>query len=322
MRHPKLSSLVAALVLAVSGTVAHAQAPVRMIAGFPPGGAVDILARVFAERLAEGIGRPVVVENRPGAGGQIAMEVLKAAAPDGNTLLVTPDSNMTVYPHTVAKPVYDAFKDFTPIAHTGNYDLGFGISANVPARDLREFVAWAKANPDKASYGSGGAGTVLHFYGLMIAEATGAPLIHVPYKGVGPAVADVAAGQIPAVILPLGILLPQVKAGKARLIVNSGAKRSQAVPDLPTTKEMGYRNLEVAGWFGIIGPGGMRADMANRLNEIFVAAQRTPAIRERMRNIDMEIQEMTQPEFAAKIRADYEMWRPIIKASGFTADSK
>lgn len=322
MRHSKLVSLVSACVLAGSAAVSFAQAPARMLAGFPPGGAVDILARIYAERLSEGLGRPVIVENRPGAGGQIAMEAVKAAAPDGNTLLLTADSNLTVYPHTVSKPVYDALRDFTAIAHTGNYDLGFGISANVPAQDFREFIAWAKANPANANYGTAGAGTMLHFYGLMIGQATGTPLTHVPYKGVGPAVTDVTAGQIPAVILPLGILLPQVKAGKARLIGHSGGKRTPAAPDVPTLKELGYPNLEVVGWFGIIGPAGMRPEVVNRLNDIIVSSQRTQAIRDRMRSLDLEIQLMTAPELAARMRTDYEMWRPIIKASGFTADSK
>ena len=141
MRHPKLFSFAAAFALAASAAIAQAQTPMRMIAGFPPGGAVDILARVYAERIAEGLGRPMVVENRPGAGGQIAMEAVKAAPSDGSVLLVTADSNLTVWPHTVSNPVYDALKDFTAIAHTGNYDLGLGISTNVPAKDFREFIA-------------------------------------------------------------------------------------------------------------------------------------------------------------------------------------
>lgn len=296
---------------------AQAQAPARMISGFPPGGGVDILARIFAEKWSEAIGRPAVVENRTGAGGAVGMEALKAAAPDGNTLIVAPDSNFSSYPHTVAKPAYDPIADFTGIALAGKYAFALCVSATVPANDLAQFIAWAKANPKSASYGSSGAGSLLQFYGLLISETVGAPLTHVPYRGVGPAINDVAAGQIAAAVLPLGTILPQVKAGKARIVAHSGAARSPAVPNVPTFKELGYPNLEQAGWFAIFGPARMRPEVIARLNDTFNSALRNESVKDRLIKLDLEIQEMTPAELAAMVRSDLERWGKVVKASGW-----
>ena len=301
---------------------ADAQAPVRILSGFPPGGVVDIVARVVAERMAEALGRPVVVETKTGAGGQIAGEALRAAAPDGTTLMVAPDSNITAYPHTVKTPAFEPLKDFVAIAHTGNYDLGLAVAASVPVTDFKQFVAWTNANPKDANYGTAGAGTILHFFGLLMAETTGAKMVHVPYRGAGPAITDLAGGQVSAVIVPFGLLVPNAKAGKIKLIATSGNKRSPAMPDVPTLKELGYPNLEAPGWFGLFGPAGMRQDLVDRYNEIIARAMRTPAMRERMQSIDLEIRELNAAEFGAVVKESYERWGPIIRRSGFSADSQ
>jgi len=317
-----VASLFAALVLALSTFAVRAQTPVRILSGYPPGGAVDTLARVFGEKLAEAIGRPVVVENRAGAAGQIASEALKAAAPDGNTLMVAPDSSMTLYPHTVKKPAYDTLADFVPVAHVGSYPIGFGVNAGIPVSDLREYVNWAKAGPNNATYGSGAYGSTLHFMGLMLGQATGLALVHVPYRGVGPAITDVVAGQLPAVMQPLGTLLAQARAGKIRILAHSGSRRSSAAPDVPTFKELGYPTLEVAGWFGLFAPAGIRPEVVARYNEIVVQATRTPVVRERMRSLDLEIREMAPAEISAMLKIEYDRWGPIVRASGFSADSQ
>src|SRR5258706_7544513 len=233
---------------------ALAQAPARMISGFPPGGAVDILARVFAEEWSKSIGLPVIVENITGAGGLLAMQNLKNAAPDGHTLAVSTDSSLIVYPHTVAKPLYNTFSDFTPIALTGSTVYALAIGTHVPAKDFSEFVAWAKANPEKSSFGASGAGSALQFYGILIAQTVGMPMTHIPYKGVGPSVADMIGGQIAASVVPIGPVLPQVRSGKARVLAHSGTTRLASVPEVPTFKELGYPTLESPVWFGIVGP--------------------------------------------------------------------
>lgn len=211
-----------AAVMILGSAGVQAQVPMRILSGYPPGGAVDTLARIFGERLAEALGRPVVVENRAGAAGLIASEALKNSPPDGATLMIAPDSSITLYPHTVKKPAFDTLNDFVPVAHVGSYPIGFGVGAAVPAADLREYVKWAKSNPRNATYGSGAYGSTLHFMGLMLGQATGVPLVHVAYRGVGPAITDVVGGQLPAVMQPLGTLLVQAKAGKLRILAHSG----------------------------------------------------------------------------------------------------
>ena len=316
----RLFLAVAALILCAA--TAQAQTTARILVGYPPGGAVDALARVFAEKLAEAIGRPVVVETRTGASGQIAATALKASAPDGNTLMVVPDSALVLYPHTVRTPAYDTLKDFVPVAHVGSYDIGLAVGASVPANDLREWVGWTKADKKNATYGSAGAGTNLHFLGLMVAQATGVQLVHVPYRGTGPATADLLGGQIPAVMLPYSQMMPHVKAGKIRILAHSGGRRASAAPDVPTFKELGYPALEVSGWFCIIAPAGIRPEVVARYNEIIIQAGRTPGVRDRMRAFFLEIREMTPAEIAAMIKAQYDRWGPIVKASGFSADSQ
>ena len=303
------------LILALLPEIALAQA--RMISAFPPGGAVDILARVFADELSKSSGRPMIVENITGAGGVLAMQTLKSAPPDGNTLATIVDSSLVVYPHAVAKPAYSALSDFTPIAHAGGTVMVLAIGSHVPARNFAEFVAWAKANADKSSFGASGGGATLQFYGSLIAQTVGIPLVHVPYKGVGPAVADMVGGQIAASLAPMGPLQPHVKSGKAKALAHSGGARIASAPEVPTFKELGYPGLELPVWFGIVGPAGMKPDVAAKLNEALVQAMRTPAVRERMTRLDLEVREMNVVEFAALVKKDYERWGQIIRASGW-----
>jgi tripartite-type tricarboxylate transporter receptor subunit TctC len=316
-----IACLIAGTVLGLCVSRAGAQVQPRILSGFPPGGAVDALARIFAERLSEGLGRPVIVETRSGAGGQIAAQALKAAPPDGNTLMVAPDTLITLYPHTVAKPAFDTLADFSPVAHLGGYPFGLAVGTGVPAADLKEFVAWAKGAKGSTSYGGGGVGTTAHFLGQMIGEATGVAMAHVPYKGVGPAMNDLVAGHLPVVLLPLGTLLPQAAGGKLRILAHSGARRSAAAPDIPTFRELGYPAVESNGWFGLFAPARTPSDIVNRYNDIVILATRTAATRERLRALDLETREMKPAEIAATLRAEYDRWGPIVKASGFSADS-
>lgn len=323
MKFSSLSFLAGALAIACS--VASAQpsrVPVRMISGFPPGGNVDILARLFAERLSESIARPVVVEIRSGAGGQIGLEALKAAAPDGNTLGVTPDASLIVRPLTMKVPPYDPLSDFAAVAHVGAQDYAFAIGAAVPAKDLREFATWAKANPGRANFGSAGQGGATHFLGLLIGQAVGVPLQQIPYNGSGPAVTALVAGQISSTVQPLGTVLAQAQAGKIRIVAITGSDRSPASPGVPTFAEVGYATITVSNWFGIFAPARTPPDLVSQLNGIFVKAMRTKAVRDRLQGLGFEVREMTPAQFAAVVKADQERWRPVIKASGFTVESQ
>lgn len=319
---PKLFFLIAGLLLAVCASAQTVRAPVRMLAGFPPGGNVDILARMFAGQLADAAGRPVIVDNRPGAVGQIAAEALKASAPDGNTLMLTTHASVVIRPLTMKRPPFDPLADFVPVAPTGSFATALGVHAGIPVNNLRELAAWARANPGSAGFGSAGAGGSTHFFGLMLAQALGVELRHVPYKGSGPAVTDVVAGHIPATVQPLGTMLTQSRAGKLRILAVSSRKRSPTAPAVPTFTELGYPSLEMEGWFGIFAPAGTPQEIITRLNATFVQAMRVPAFRDKMRGLDLEVQEMKAAEYASVVKADYERWRAIIKASGFSAESE
>jgi len=321
MRLARLLCTAAVALTAAAPMAAVAQGTGHMLVGFPPGGAVDILGRLFAAELAQSEGHPVIVENRPGAVGQIAAQALKAAAPDGNTLMLAPDASVVIRPLTLKNPPFDPLADFAPVAHTGSWDLAFAVNAEVPAKNLREFAGWAKANPARSVFGSAGAGGSTHFYGLMLAQAMGVELRHVPYKGAGPAITDLVAGHISSAVQPLGTLLQQAHAGKIRILAVSGKQRSEAAPDVPTAVEQGYPSLGVEGWFGIFAPAATPPDTVGRLNAIVVQALRKPEVKERMRNLDLGIRELTPAQFAALVKADYERWGPIVKASGFSGDA-
>lgn len=311
-----------AFVLACFAGTAQAQTTVRMLAGFPPGGDLDTVARVFAEKLGEAIGRPVVVETRSGAAGRIAALALKSSAPDGNTLMMVPEVALTLYPHTVKKPVYDTFKDFVPVAHAGSYENALAITASDSAKDFREWVSRAKTERKDVAYGSPGAGSAMHMFGWMLAQATGVRLVHVPYRGVAPALADLAGGQIPAAVLTLAPLAQQAKAGKIRLLAHSGSRRSSVASEVPTFKELGYPVLEILGWYCIIAPAGIRPELVARYNEFVNQAQRSAAVRDRLGALGLEFHEMAPAEIAAKVKAEYDRWGPIVKASGFSADDQ
>ena len=323
MRLARIFLAIAALALSVGAGPAHAQAPVRMLVGYPPGGAIDTLGRLFAEKLAEGLGRPVVVEIRAGAASQIAAAVLKAAAPDGNTLMVSPEAPIVLSPHTVKTPLpYNTLTDFQPVAHIGNLTYALAVSAGVPANDLKEWLNWVRAGGRNAAYASPGAGTTPQFLGVTLAQAAGVQLVHVPYRGVAPAFVDLMGGQVPAAMLPLAQLLPVMKTGKFRVLAQSAGGRVAAAPEIPSFKELGYQGLEVYGFYGIYAHAGVRPEVIARYNQIIIQSLRTPAMRERMRTLDLEIQEMSPAEMTALIKTQYDRWGPIVKASGYSVDSQ
>ena len=313
-----------ALVLAFEWTGAFAQAsraPGKMLVGYPPGGAVDVLGRIFAETMSEVLGRPVVVENRPGAVGQIAAEALKAAAPDGNTLMIAPDATVVIRPQTLSKPPFDPFADFAPVAHAGNWTFALGVHAGLPVKTLADYASWVKADSARANFASSGAGGSTHFFGVLLGQTLGVPLTQVSYKGAGPAILDVVAGHVPATIQPLGTLLAQARAGKIAVLAMSGTQRSPGAAQVPTFAELGYPSLTVEGWFGIFAPVGTSAETVAKLNRAFVQAMRASVVRDKMRNLDLEAREMSPAEFAGVVRADYRRWGPIIRASGFSGDN-
>jgi len=290
---------------------------VRLLIGFS--GVVDTIARVYAEKLAEGIGRPVVVEIRGGATGQIAVMALKASAPDGNTLLVSPDSAYTIYPHTFKTLPYDAFKDLVPIAHVGGVDYALAVGAGAPPNNLKEWINWVKADKKNAAYATAGAGTIPHFMGLMLAKEIGVPLVHVPYRSTPQAITDLMGGQLPAVITSFVNLHSQARAGKIRIIAHAGGQWTSIAPGVPTFRELGFPALEASTSFIICAPAGIRPELVARYNEIVTQAQRTAAVRERMASLGLDLREMTPAEIAAMLKVEHDRWGGVVRATGFSA---
>ena len=297
---------------------------VRLVTGFPPGGTSDTLCRRVAEGLkGTSYTKVAIVENKPGAGGQIAVQSMKGAATDGSVILQTPASMLMIYPHIYKKLGYDAFTDVTPVTLACTFDFGFCVGPAVPesVKNIPEFLAWCKANPDKANYGSPASGSVPHFIGVLLGQAGGIELKHVAYRGTQPAVQDMVGGQIQAVSGPVGEFTQQVAAGKARLLGVSGATRSRFAPNVPTFAEQGYKDLVFSEWFGFFAPGGTPAPVVMRANEALRAALARKDVIDGLAVMGLEMKSSTPQELGALLKSSYDRWGPIVKKIGFTADS-
>jgi tripartite-type tricarboxylate transporter receptor subunit TctC len=302
---------------AIAQSAAAQEGVVRIVLGYPAGATSDLLSRLLAEHMRVSLGRPVIVENKPGAGGQIANEVVKAAAPDGATILVTPVATMAIFPHSFAgKLRYDPFKDFAPVAHLSNFQLGFGVNASVPAKTLAEYVAAVKKDPKLGFYASAAPGSIPHFFGVMFARAAGIELTHVAYKGTAPALQALAGGEVSALSTVAADIGTLVKSGKARLLAVSGEKRAAAFPDVPTFKESGY-DLVALPWYAMFAPAGTPQAIIDKYSAAAIAAVRDPAMHDRLENMGLEPTGLGPQELAKILKADYDKWGPVIRASGF-----
>jgi len=306
--------------LAIAGGPAFAQdRTVKFLVGFPAGASLDTMTRLVADKMRISLGQPVVVENRPGAAGQIAMSAVKAAPPDGLTLVMTPLVTVVTAPHVQDLP-YDAFADFAPVAHAADFLFAFGMGPATPAKDLREYVALVKQDAKYGNYASAATGSLPHFFSLLFAERAGLKLNHVGYKGTAQAMIDLLGGQIAAFMGTVSDVGPQHKAGKVRAVATSGAQRSQHLPDVPTFKELGY-DIEGAGWYAAYAPAKTPKDVVDRLSTAIIEALKSPDVREKLDNFGMEPTGFGPAELARIHKADYDKWGPVIKASGFKPGS-
>ena len=294
--------------------------PVRILVGFPPGGTADLIARVVADKLKDSLGVPVIVDNRPGAIGRIAAEAVKNAAPDGTTIMAMPIGPMAVVPHSTKNLNYDPLKDFTPIAIGATFVFAIAAGPASNAKTWQEFVAWAKANPDKAAYATSGAGSLPHFFGLLLSTEIGVPMLHVAYKGSAAYINDLIGGAVPAAIDAMADLTELHRSGKIRILATSGAKRSTALPDVPTFNEVGLVGVEASGWFGFFGPAGMSKPVVDALNRGINKALQSPDVVEKLTKIGMDPATGSADDFAKIFVSDYAKWGPVVKASGFTSD--
>jgi tripartite-type tricarboxylate transporter receptor subunit TctC len=298
----------------------HAEdAPLRIVLGFPPGASSDTVTRLIADRMRASLGRTVVVENKPGAAGIIANMVVKTAAPDGNTLLMTPLATMVAFPYSYSKLDYDPFSDYVPVAHIAAFQLAFGVGAEVPAKTLADYVALARKGGAYANFASAAAGSLPHFFGLLFAGTAGIELVHVPYKGTASVLQALVSGEIPAAVLPISDLGALAQSGKARILATSGARRSPQFPDVPTFKEGGYE-IEGAAWYALFAPARTPTEVVGRLSAAAISAAQEPDLRQRLVPLGLEPTGLGPAELAAIMKADHAKWGPIIRASGFKAD--
>ena len=307
----------AALAIAPAWRPAAAQsAPLRIVTGFAPGGSIDGVARLVAEHLGPGLGRTVIVENRTGAAGRLAVEAVKNAAPDGDTLMLVPHGPMTLFTHVFRTLRFDPVKDFAPISRACVGDYALTIGPSVPAKDFAGFRDWLKT-ADKPSYGSPGAGTIPHFIGVSVSRALGASMSHVPYRGSALAVTDVAGGQIPCMFSPVGDAIEQHRAQRVRIVATVGPTRSPFVDGVPTLKELGV-DVDVSLWYGLYAPAAVPAPTLERLRTATVAALSKPEVKDRLSRLGLVPAPSTAEELTALARRESEFWGPVVKASGFT----
>ena len=308
-----------AIALAATGLCAAAQTPppIKVVVGFAPGGSVDGLARLVAESLQSGLGRTAVVENRAGASGRLAVEQVKAAAPDGDVLLVAPQGPMTLFPHVFRNLRYDPARDFVPVTRVASGDFALTIGPLVPAKDMKGFRAWLAGAGAKATYGSPGAGTLPHFVGVAFSRQIGVPMTHVPYRGSALSMNDLAGGTLAAAASPVTEALELHKAGRVTIVATTGAKRTPFVEGVPTMKELGI-DVEVPAWFAVYAPAATPPATLDRIRQAIHATLATPAARERIERLGLVAAPSSTPELIMLAMREREMWEPVVKASGFT----
>lgn len=291
----------------------------KILVGFPPGGSADTIARLLAEKLRVSLSQNVIVENRPGAAGRVVLGEVRRAAPDGQTLVLSPSGAMVIAPWLYSNLGYDPLKDFTPVSRLTVFDFAVTAGPAAPPGDLRTVLAWMKANPTRANYATSGAGTVPHFAGQLLAQATGVPMTHVPYKGGAPAAQDLIGGQVPLMMDTASETLEHHKAGKVRILAVTGEQRTRALPDVPTLKEAGI-NMTADAYFGLFGPPGMPAEVVRRIDRAVAEALRAPEVQEKIYSFGLVPSHAPSAELMATQAAHLKRWEAPIKASGFKAD--
>jgi len=322
MRNALLSTL--ALALALGLPAAHAQTwpakPVRLVVPFSPGGFADSSARAIADRLAARLGQPVVVENRPGAGGNIGAELVAKSAPDGYTLQLAYDGTIVVNPHVYSRLGFDPVKDFAPVTKLGDAAVIVVAHPSLPANNLRELIALAKAKPGALSFGSSGTGGSAHLACEMLNQRAGIDLVHIPYKGGGQAITDVVGGQIPLVCTAIATAQQFIRAGKLKALGLTSAKRDPTLPEVPTFIESGLPGFVVTSWVGVLAPAHTPRAIVERLQTEIAAVLQLPEVRARYAVLGIDPVGNKPDEYAAQIKADLENWGPVVRKANVRID--
>jgi tripartite-type tricarboxylate transporter receptor subunit TctC len=311
--------------LGLQNALAQALEQVKIVNGFPAGGSADVTSRRIGEKLGGSAytKNAAVVENKTGAAGRIAVEAVKGAAPDGATLLLTPYSMMSIYPHIYKQLSYDPFKDLVPVAMASLLTHGLAVGPMVPAtvKTVKDYLAWCKANPTMANYGSPAAGSTPHFLGALLGLEANVDLKHVPYRGSIPGITDVIGGQLASMVTPHGDFLPNHKAGKLRIIATSGKTRSVFVPEVPTFAEQGFPDLVVEEWFGFYAPAKTPAAVVTSANQAINAALKEKTVIDSLALSAMVPVGGSPEEMAKSMKYYFDFWGPLVKKIGFTAES-
>ena len=319
MRRFYLFAVALLAMFSVQPAAAQSGGPLKIVFPFAAGGSGDGLARLMAEHLRTSLNEAVIVENRTGAQGRLGVQAVKSAPPDGKTILLTPIAPVAIYQHVYKSLDYDPIKDLAPISQVATFDFALAVGPQVPAKSLKELVAWVKANPNLGSYGTPAAGTLPHFFAVSFARAASLDLRHVGYRGSAAAMTDLIGGQIPIVVTTTSDVLENHKGGKIRVLATSDAGRSPFLPDVPTFKEAGY-SIQGSGWYGFFAPASTPADVIDRLNKGLVGAVRKQEVKERLLAFGLVPTGTSAAELGRMQVEDSKMWEPAVKASGFAPD--
>jgi len=311
-----------ALLIAVSPGAALADTypshPIRLLVGVPPGGANDLVARVVAQQLTEQMGQSVIVENRAGAGGNIAADYVAKSPPDGYTLFLSVIGTMAINPSLYKTMTFDSIKDFAPISQLTSMPQVMLVHPSIPATTVREFIAYAKSHPGQINFASGGSGTATHLAAELFKSMAGIDMVHVPYKGNGPATVDLLSGRVTVMFDQIATALPSVRDGRLRALGVSTAQRSPAAPDIPTIAESGLPGYDVTTWHGLVAPAGTPRPIIDRLHAEVVKALNSPSVRDKFKAAGIVPVSSTPEEFAAFTQRELDRWRIVVKASGAT----
>lgn len=313
------SLLLAAAPLLPLGARAQRGKPITVLVPFAPGGGVDVVARQLSHNLGNQLGQPVLIDNRAGAGGTIASAMLAHAAPDGQTIMfhhMGAVFNAALY----EKLPFDTRKDLVPVAHIGATPTVLVVTDKLPVKTVQEFIAYARANPGKINYGSGGVGSAGHLAMETLQSAAGLRLTHIPYKGSGPATSDLISGQIQVMLMVIAAVKPLIDAGKVRAIATSGLTRTAALPKLPTLDESGIKGFDYAPWYGVFAPPGTPVPVLDRLNEVINQSLKDPENQKRLADQGLEVQAMTRQKFSSMFYADIEKWGKTIHRLNIKAE--
>ena len=312
--------LLAATIAVPAWSQSFPSRPVRFVVLFSPGGSVDTLARTFQPKLADALGQQVVVDNRPGGNGDIGMLIVARAPADGHTIVLGYIANIAIAPSLQSKMPYDPVKDFAPITQPASSPNVLTAHPSVQAKNLKELIALAKANPGKLSFASTGVASVGHLTGELINNLAGIKITHVPYKGSGQAVTDILGGHVSIMYSGFSSTLAHIKAGKLRALAVTGAKRSPALADVPTIAEQGFPGVEATAWYGVLAPAGTPKPVIARLHGEFMKILKQPDVAQRLDGLGFEIVASTPEQFSAYIRSEIKKWAKVVKASGAKAD--